>query len=80
MDQTHLHTPADELGNKRQKRFLLFVHLHIEIFDVSCANPKRVLHGLDAGEECGVVGVVGEVGEHDETTIESLNYRFCIDL
>ena len=39
-----------------------------------------MLHGLDAGEQCGVVGEVGEVGEHDETTIESLNYRFCIDL
>ncbi len=39
MDQPHLHTPADELGNKRQKRFLLFAHLHIEVFDIGGANP-----------------------------------------
>ena len=37
---------------------------HIEVPDISSTNPKRVFHGLDAGEEGDVVGEVGEVGEH----------------
>ncbi|MEE3483579.1 MAG: hypothetical protein VZQ98_04540 [Bacteroidales bacterium] len=65
MDQPHLHTPSDELSDQCQKRFLLTAHLHIEVFYIGGANPKRVLHGLDAGEEGGVVGGVGDVVEHE---------------
>jgi hypothetical protein len=44
MDQTHLHTTLDELGDKSQKRLFLFAHLHIKVFDVSRANSKSMLH------------------------------------
>ena len=48
MNQTHLHTPPDELSYQSEKGFLLFANVNIEILDVSSANPKRVFHGLDA--------------------------------
>jgi hypothetical protein len=44
MDQTHLHTSLDELGDESQKRLFLFTHLNIKVFDVSSANPKSMLH------------------------------------
>ncbi len=74
MDQTHLHTTLDELGDKSQKRLFLSTHLHIKVFDVSCANPKSMLHRLNSRKHFGVVGGVGDESEHYEIFIDN---RIC---
>ena len=46
MNEPHLYTLVYGLCYERKEWFLLLAHLHIEVFDVGCANPKRELHGL----------------------------------
>ena len=64
MNKANLNATLDKLGDERKKRFLLLAHLHVKVFDVGGANPEGVLHGGHAGEDGGVVGGVGDVGEH----------------
>ena len=47
MNEPNLHSLVYELGYERKEWFLLLAHLHIEVFDVGCANSKRALHGLN---------------------------------
>ena len=46
MNEPHLYTLVYGLCYERKEWFLLLAHLHIEVFDVGCTNPKKVLHGL----------------------------------
>lgn len=64
VDEPYLHPAPYQLGNKREKRFLLLAHLHVKVLDVGGADPEGVLHGGHTGEDGGVVGGVGDVGEH----------------
>ena len=64
MNKANLNATLDKLGDEREKRFLLLAHIHVKVFDVGGANPEGVLHSGHAGEDGGVVGGVGDVGEH----------------
>ena len=46
VNESHLHTTSNELGNEGEEWLLLFSHLNIKVFDVSGSNPKHMLHGL----------------------------------
>ena len=53
----HLRTIANELGIGCEKWLLALLVLDIQILDVGCTNPQKMLHGLR-------VGRVGDVCEH----------------
>ena len=64
MNKANLNATLDKLGDEREKRFLFFSHFHIEVLDVCSADPEGMFHGGHAGEDRGVVGGIGNVGEH----------------
>ena len=51
VDEAHLHTPSDKLGNQGEKRLFLVAYLNIEVLDVGCANPKCVADRGDKGKD-----------------------------
>jgi hypothetical protein len=51
VDEAHLHTPPDKLGNQGEKGFLLVAYVNIEVLDVGCANPKCVADRGDKGKD-----------------------------
>ena len=64
MNKANLYATLYQLCNEREKRFLLFAHLHVEILDIGSADPEGVFRGGHAREDSGVVGGVGDVSEH----------------
>ena len=65
MNETNLNTTPYQLGDEREERFLLLAHLHVKVLDVGGADPEGVLHGGHTGKNRGVVGGVGDIGEHN---------------
>lgn len=53
---------------------LTIPYLHIQVFYIGSANPKCLLHGLHPRKHFGVVGGVGDVGEHREVI-----HKSCFD-
>lgn len=64
VDEPYFHTPADELRQQFEKRHLHTILLDIRILDVGGADPERVLHVGAMQEHAGVVGGIGDEGEH----------------
>ena len=40
--------------------------IHVEVFDVGCSNPHRVLDLRYTGQHFFVVGGIGDIGGHDK--------------
>ena len=47
-----------------KKKLRIYMLLNIQIFDIRCYNPQRLLHMHHTRKHFFVVGGVGDVGEH----------------
>ena len=61
MNEPHLHTFSNELGNESQERFCFLAHLNVKVFYVSSPNPKRLLHGLHSRKHLFVMVSIGDI-------------------
>ena len=62
----HIHTLFRATFHYIPTLFRATFSLNIKVFDVSSANPKSMLRRLNSRKHFGVVGRVGDEGEHND--------------